>query len=288
MENFERVCSAQTCRNAHFSENSPRQPKSQEDIALVMKKTNAAKVIQRAWRRYIDTCVFRYYKSLINFRRQGDPRLLLKYVNPKEAEFLDAAAGVHVKFRLGGSKFPPEIFYKIFTHRPIVDLCANSPKDYTSPLSKWPQPKEVHNHGKTVEDDHSGWYRRYENNGWRLLNHRLNIGFDNASSDSNLDKSEFHHSKLQRRQDVERKRKKKKIEWMRKMYQEGLLHASTPDPDTAALVQRATEGIMAAMEKKGEVMEWEVDELLKWTNSLNFEEYLYDWKEIATSNSSDS
>ena len=28
-------------------------------------------------------------------------------------------------------RFPPNIYYKIYTHRPIQDLCANAPRDYT-------------------------------------------------------------------------------------------------------------------------------------------------------------
>lgn len=46
--------------------------------------------------------VFRYYRDLINFRRQGNPSLMLRCINPAEAKLLDAAAGVHVKFRLAG------------------------------------------------------------------------------------------------------------------------------------------------------------------------------------------
>ncbi len=38
-------------------------------------------------------------------------------INPREAALVDAAAGIHVRFRLGGSTFPPLVFYKIFTHR---------------------------------------------------------------------------------------------------------------------------------------------------------------------------
>jgi len=46
--------------------------------------------------------VYKYYEDLIKFRNQGDPALMLKAVNPKEAVLLDAASGTHVKFRLAG------------------------------------------------------------------------------------------------------------------------------------------------------------------------------------------
>ncbi|XP_066555296.1 protein MFI isoform X2 [Amia ocellicauda] len=260
-----------------FWEGSPLEPVAwttppDSDDPVRDKQAHAAQVIQRAWRRHIDTHVFQYYKHLIGFRNQGDPRLLLKYVNPKE------------------TTFPPNIYYKIYTHRPIVDMCASSPKDYTSPSAKQPLMGQLHHHGPAPQDDRSGWYRRTENNGWRLLSGKIALMGDTVTQDSSNRKMEFHFSKVQRRQEVERKRKQRKIEWMKKMYEEGILQARTVQPDTAALVQKAAEGMMAAVDEMGpnHVLEWEVDELLEWTNSLNFEEYMNEWKETATSSSSDS
>uniref|UniRef100_H3AGU7 Uncharacterized protein n=1 Tax=Latimeria chalumnae TaxID=7897 RepID=H3AGU7_LATCH len=262
----------------------------EEDIQDEQEKREvAATIIQRAWRKCIDIHVFKFYKSLINFRLKGDPRLLLRCINPREAELLDAAAGIHVRFRLGGIKFPPNIYYKIYTHRPIVDMCANSPKDYTKFCVKQPLPKQLHNVGKLPKDDYSGWYKRIENNGWRLITNRILKFLDPITTETIEKRTEFHHSRLRRRQEVERKRKRRKIDWMKKMYQKGILEAQTMDLNTAVLIQRATEGMMSAVDHKGPdvVMEWEVDELLEWTNSLNYEEYLNSWKEIATSNKSE-
>jgi hypothetical protein len=53
-------------------------------------------------------------------RGGDDPRALLRAINPREAALLDAAAGAHVRFRLGGASFPPQVLYKIFTHRPVA------------------------------------------------------------------------------------------------------------------------------------------------------------------------
>jgi hypothetical protein len=50
-------------------------------------------------------------------RERGDPREMLRAINPREAQLADAASGIHVRFRLGGTMFPPLVFYKIFTHR---------------------------------------------------------------------------------------------------------------------------------------------------------------------------
>jgi len=36
-----------------------------------------------------------------------------------------------VRFRLGGSKFPPTIYYKIFIHNPVQDINSYAPRDYS-------------------------------------------------------------------------------------------------------------------------------------------------------------
>ncbi|KAM9319830.1 protein MFI [Gastrophryne carolinensis] len=253
-----------------------------------VRREQAARLIQRAFRRVLDINVFKYFKNLINFKGQGDPKLLLKCINPKEADLIDAAAGIHVRFRLGGTKFPPNIYYKLFTHRPVVDMCANSPKDYTKQCAKQLLPKQIHNHGTIPEDDHSGWYTRVENNGWRLLTLRAFGSLDEVSAADNRKRLTFDHNKLQRKQDVLKRQKQRKIDWMRKMYYEGSLHAQTSDANAAVLVQRATQGVIQAAEQHGSqsVLDWEVDELLNWTNALNYEEYITTWKALGTSKSS--
>ncbi|XP_078078957.1 protein MFI [Mustelus asterias] len=252
---------------------------------------NSAKIIQRAWRRHVDTQLFKHYKNIINFRGQGNPQFMMKCINPIEAKLLDSAAGVHVRFRLGGETFPPKIYYKIFTHRTVVDICANSPKDYTHPGLKQKLPRQIHNYNpvKDQEDDRNGWYKRIENNDWRNLSDKyLGTTTDYMEFEPNKKTTKFHHCKLQRRQEVTKKQKQRKIEWMTKMYHEGMLQARTLDPNTAVLVQRATEGVINSVEQSGPnaVLDWEVDELLEWTNALNFEKYLNDWMEIACSSSS--
>ncbi|KAG2433072.1 hypothetical protein HYH02_012776 [Chlamydomonas schloesseri] len=103
----------------------------------------AARAIQTAWRAFRNRRIFNYYRDLIRFRERGDPRELLKVVNPREAQLVDAAAGIHVRFRLGGTVFPPLVFYKIFTHRTVVDICAFGPRDYANEIRM--TPSEIHN-----------------------------------------------------------------------------------------------------------------------------------------------
>ncbi|KAL4233843.1 hypothetical protein ACF0H5_008519 [Mactra antiquata] len=277
------------------------QPQSRSTIKPIAPKRppralsiqEAASMIQRAWRRHIDIQVYRYYRDLINFKSRGNPSLMLRCINPLEAKMLDAASGIHVKFRLAGDRFPPNIYYKIYTHRPIQDLCANSPKDYTKPSVKLKMAKDQHNRGRHEVDlkDMSGWYQRMDNNGWRLVSDRLihHIMSDPVTWESSRKKYEFHHDKLQRKQDVEKRKKKKKIDWMKKMYKDGMLKAKSDDKETIQLIEGAAAGMVATVENYGTdaLEDWEVDELLDWTTSLNFDDYQNGWKELATSANSE-
>ena len=90
---------------------------------------------------------------------------------------MDKAAGAHIRFRLGGVsilemalsdssltlaswisgfesineqlfsqvRFPPNIYYKIYTHRPIVDMCACSPRNYTAMEYRLQQARDRNN-----------------------------------------------------------------------------------------------------------------------------------------------
>jgi hypothetical protein len=98
---------------------------------------------------------------------------LLKSINPAEASLLDAASKCHVRFRLGGTKFPPLIYYKIFSHGTVVDINAFAPRDYMS-LKKDVGKQSINVHfDKPENDQHDGWYMRFENNGWRPINDKV-------------------------------------------------------------------------------------------------------------------
>eukprot|EP00930_Biecheleria_cincta_P006987 TRINITY_DN108120_c0_g1_i1.p1 TRINITY_DN108120_c0_g1~~TRINITY_DN108120_c0_g1_i1.p1 ORF type:complete len:613 (+),score=87.61 TRINITY_DN108120_c0_g1_i1:114-1952(+) len=189
-----------------------------------------ARKVQRVWRGIVDYRVYETLRDTIGtFRRSGDPYLLLRAVLPRESALLDPAMQVHVRFRLGGTRFPPTIYYKIYTHGSVCDLGSFAPRDYA-------RERETQEAG--VPGDR-GWYQRVENNGWRPLNVRLS-----KSSQPVLDEVEketsrkriqnFHHSRLVRRQDQDRKRRMKRIEWMRK------LHGLVP-PDAVVDASQSTE-----------------------------------------------
>jgi len=147
-----------------------------EDVSTKkISKLDAIYIIQKAWRRHVDVQVFKYYRDLITFPAHGTPATMLRCINPLEAKLLDQASGVHVRFRLIGEKFPPKVCYKIYTHRPVQDMCSNSPKNYSHESNKQPLARQIHNRVKNglATDNHVGWYERCENNGWRLVADRL-------------------------------------------------------------------------------------------------------------------
>jgi hypothetical protein len=75
---------------------------------------------------------------------------------------------------------------------------------------------------------------------------------------------------LQRRADVKRKQRQKKIEWMKKLYH--------PNKQGEAVA-----GAMPTAECHDLDVEEDIDRLLEWMHSLNYDEYVSDWSQIATS-----
>jgi len=214
---------------------------------------------------------------------------MLKCINPKECDLLDSAAGIHVRFRLGGVKFPPTVYYKVFSHINVADVCSFAPRDYTKQKvipSKFAQHRGVEEY-ISVHNDLEGWYKRIENNGWRPVADRVvkSLNQDSISYESSRKVIEYNHDKLQRRQDVEQRKKKKKIQWLQKMYNNGILETKVErENEVKELVETAALSVFKSVDDHGieTVDDWEVDELLEWTNTLNFDSYLQDWYEYGT------
>jgi hypothetical protein len=53
----------------------------------------AATILQRSWRSYTGRRTMAAYKNLIAIHEHHDPREILRMINPREAEMMDAAAG---------------------------------------------------------------------------------------------------------------------------------------------------------------------------------------------------
>ncbi|KAI9204663.1 uncharacterized protein BJ171DRAFT_618777 [Polychytrium aggregatum] len=214
----------------------------------------AAKKIQQLWKSYYNIKIYHFYRDLIKFRERGDPRKLLKFINPKEAALIDGASGIHVRFRLGGSSFPPKIYYKIFIHNNMIDMNAFSPRDYTQQRNKQPLPKDLFCNNKKIDQPHTdGWYVRHENNGWRCVSDATWTNpFDPITITTSEVKVPFHHLKLKRRDELAKEKKLKRLKWLQKMYQEGrhivLDQAETNKAQPPAAVAAAA--LAAAAEEK--------------------------------------
>jgi hypothetical protein len=155
---------------------------------------------------------------------------LLKFINPQESQLIEAATGLHIKFRLGGRNFPPTIYYKIFVHKPIIDMNAFSPRDYTKegkqmlPLNLFNNLSPITTATEKISNLQyfkDGWYSRMENNPWRPVSDKIWDLRNNPDYNALLPSSNtirFHHSAIVRRQDLEKRKREKRLSWMKKMY----------------------------------------------------------------------
>ncbi|GMH57439.1 hypothetical protein TrRE_jg10331 [Triparma retinervis] len=308
--------------------------------AQMSPKDKAAKIIQDMWRGCSGIKIFKFYRDLINFRLSGDPRLLLKTINPGEASLFDAATKIHIRLRLGGSSFPPTLYYKIFSSAPMCDIGSFAPRDYTVSSGTNLDPSDFHNKSRLSQRDYpqrfegsvtvgrrefsatgfignegtDGWYERVENNGWRAVTVKAQDELREDSVEINTARrknSKFHFSKVLRKRDIEAEKKKKKRDWLRRMYEVGL--AEEREEGKMEVVQRQAEvqrqlmrggsggGKDAAMfrehmrgrgeddyievDSDGEV-DVEVEKLLNWSENLDFDGYTQNWGTIGTSGTS--
>ena len=277
-------------------------------------REDAARRIQLAWRSAAAVKIYRYYRDLIRFAFAGNPRELLRAINPSEAGLFDAASGVHVRFRLGGSAFPPTIYYKIFTHRPVSDVGSFAPRAYTR--ASRPPARAAKDRGTparaqeallrvgraefraTVRDDRSGgagWYVRRENNGWRAVATQglEDAGAGPAAGDAEDAREQpFHWSRLQRTRDVRHARKERKRRWMQRLYSAGTAKEHGAAGAGGGPEERSFDGERAAGsagDREGAGAEGgggaspDLDGLLEWCEDLDYDAYIESWASLATS-----
>ncbi|EEY60027.1 uncharacterized protein PITG_21074 [Phytophthora infestans T30-4] len=260
----------------------------------------AALCIQTNWKIYTHRRIFRYYRDLLTFRSTGDPARMLRAINPSEASLLDASMGAQVRFRLGGLAFPPTIYYKIYTRKPVCDLGSFSPKNYTvarqsAPVShshvKCQPGQSVHTtyirvgnsyyRARQQSEDTRLWYRRLENNGWRSVTAKV-LAEANADPIAQATATRqpingFHYSKLVRQQDRERVRRHKKRLWMQKLYAEGLLTAAgRPEKDEEDQTDTQPPMLFDVV-FEDENWEAEAEEMFRWASALDYDKYVDNW-----------
>lgn len=213
----------------------------------VMERKNAAVIkFQLCWRSFCNRRVYVYFRDLIRFKLKGAPYDLMRSIIPNEASLLDRAAGVHVRFRLGGIVFPPKIYFKIYTHRPLCDVNAFAPRNYCEEKSA-DEIQTLQIHAKhlpnannfsvpqlrvgtkyfgtkvTTSVDVQNWYKREEKNPWRpiasqALEEKFAPAWLKRSLNSKRPLQPFHFNTQKRKEDRIKAQKAKKRHWMLKAY----------------------------------------------------------------------
>lgn len=224
--------------------------------------------IQLAWRSFCNRRIYSYYRDLVVNKLQGAPQDLLRTIVPHESELLDRAAGALVRFRLGGSIFPPKVYFKVFTHRGVCDVNAFAPRVYAKEKmveafqanikSEFiPKDRQKYNTNIRVGGSYFGtkvnsststdeWYRREENNDWRPI---ASQSFEDIltppwlrESLSKKEPAPFHFSRLKRKIDVQKAKKKRRRMWLMKAYRlAGADLAELPGHDDSTVSGTAAE-----------------------------------------------
>ena len=224
-----------------------------------LSEDDAARKIQRAWRRHADVALFRKLKSLVTFRNQGDPATLLKVINPLEAQLLDPAVGAHVRFRLGGFEWPPQIYYKIFLHSPVCDVNSYAPRNYSDRRNAEIGPVSPEDLPELSEK--FGWYKRIENNGWRPISSLSPTAIDMITQMTNRPKVKTTAPKIRARRNIRREVAKMKLQRYIQMQEE----------------QGVPEG-----EHKLTEADIDDEEIMRWVDEVDMSQYLVDWETIGT------
>ncbi|KAA6430078.1 MAG: hypothetical protein FRX49_00509, partial [Trebouxia sp. A1-2] len=180
----------------------------------------AASRIQEAWRNRCRRKLYIFYRDLIRFREGSPPVDLLKCINPREASIIDAFSGVHLRFRFGGNSFPPTVLYKIFTHAPVTDICSFCPRNYAAQQDFTRRDEEKARNVTPLAHDMTGWYQRWENNGWRPIADRLFVDPESTARQQKAEAQQqwFHYCPKVRRQAREAAAKQRKRLWMSQIY----------------------------------------------------------------------
>jgi len=237
---------------------------------------------------------------------------------------MDRASGAIVRFRLGGNCFPPTIYYKIFTKTAICDVGAFAPRTYTGsqqPSQEFLHSKAVDENGREVvsdaavrvgkkmfaakvkgafpeEDGSSEWYLRTDRNGWRSVAAKTleDVRDDPVTRKTTQYQLPYHYSKLKRSKNKVAERKKAKREWMRKLYGLGLANEKDDVSRQRSQLIRIAVNNRRELEPQdeeylfdfdSETWEQDADAMLEWSEALDFEEYMNDWRTVATSEAVD-
>lgn len=217
-----------------------------------------------------------------------------------EASLIDKASNLQIRFRLGGNvlptqKFPPLIYYKIFVVHGVCDVNSFAPRDYTE-VRKISHKTTVNMTFETeeVKKATEGWYQRADNNGWRPITDNVLAPFDSVESATAKKVRVYHFSKTKRAELTAIERRKKKLKWLKKLYFDAKRSDEADAEKTRMLegglthsggekVEENPFGNPQLLEMGDGEFEAYVDDLLEWSETLDYDKYTENWRQIATS-----
>ena len=214
---------------------------------------------------------------------------------------IDKASNLQIRFRLGGNvivtqKFPPLIYYKIFVVQGVCDVNSFAPRDYTE-VRKISHKTTVNMtfESEEVKKATEGWYQRSDNNGWRPITDNVLAPFDSVESATAKKARTYHFDKKKRAEVTAAERRKKKLKWLKKLYFDAK-RSDDAEVEKARLLEggltqhpTTTKGEENPFSNPAlEVMpesqfEAYVDDLLEWSETLDYDKYTENWTQIATS-----
>ena len=205
----------------------------------------AARVIQRAFRAHVDRRIYHFFRHLIRLRTHTSPASLLHALAPGDSLVADPAQGLYVRLRLAGPVWPPVLLYKVYTRTAVVDVGSFAPRDYYEDGRR--QGKGGRGGGGGEDGgggtDVSRWYVRWENNGWRVVGGPMLLemgggegggggggrvwggadekGLSGGDGGGKRGGRYHHPNRVVRKVEAERRRKERRVQWLKKMYREG-------------------------------------------------------------------
>eukprot|EP00824_Muranothrix_gubernata_P025413 TRINITY_DN8155_c0_g3_i1.p1 TRINITY_DN8155_c0_g3~~TRINITY_DN8155_c0_g3_i1.p1 ORF type:complete len:187 (-),score=19.39 TRINITY_DN8155_c0_g3_i1:2-538(-) len=134
----------------------------------------------------------------------------------------------------------------------------------------------------------AGWYIRQENNGWRPISEKILKAYDLIEITTSNKPKVFHYSKHIRQKLTAQQKRKQKLRWLRQMYKDAKM-AEEADTQGDSLGEQDKNPFEDSHFEFLDPKEFddEVNELIEWCEGLDYEKYLDDWKQLATSACSD-
>lgn len=101
---------------------------------------------------------------------------------------------------------------------------------------------------------------------------------DPVTLETSAQVKDFHFSQLKRREIMLQERKQKKIAWLKKMYQQGGAAAMEGFEGTSSKISSQLDD-----KEDTDDIEKEADQLLVWSEGLDFERYHHNWLTLSSS-----